>query len=131
MQLVPIKTFDNYFSANIISTRLQEDGVASFLKDEYSATINPVYNNVIGGIKLMVNINDVAIASDFLLQYEEAYLQTISCPQCEAKEIISVTAILEKSVFEKIIAKIFKDKSVATEKYYLCQGCGWKNKTLP
>ncbi len=130
MQLVAIKTFDNYFSANIISTKLKEDGIACFLKDEYSATINPVYNNVIGGIKLMVNINDVAIASDFLLQYEEAYLRTISCPHCKTKEIISVTAILEKSVFEKIIAKIFKDKSIATEKHYLCQGCEWKGKTI-
>ena len=130
MQPVAIKTFDNYFSANIVQTKLQNDGIVSFLKDEYSATINPIYNNAIGGIKLMVDIHDVAIASDFLLQYEEAYLRTISCPQCDAKEIISVTAILEKSVFEKMIAKIFQDKNIVTEKYYQCQHCSWKGKSV-
>jgi hypothetical protein len=130
MQLVVIKTFDNYFSANIACTKLQSEGLVSFLKDEYSATINPIYNNAIGGIKLMVDVHDVGLASDLLLQYEEEYLRTIPCIKCGQKEIIAVTAIVEKNAFEKIISKIFRDKNIVTEKYYECEGCGWKVKNL-
>ena len=131
MQPVVIKTFDNYFSANIASTKLQSEGVVSFLKDEYSATINPVYNNAIGGIKLMVDVNDVAFASDLLLQYEEEYLRTLDCICCGKKEIFSITAIKEKNIFEKFISKMFNDKNLITERYYQCQACGWKGNGMP
>jgi hypothetical protein len=130
MTPVVIKTFDNYFSANIACSKLKEENIFSFLKDEYSATINPVYNNAIGGIKLLVDINDVAQASDFLLQYEEEYLRTIPCEYCKQNEIVTVIAIVEKNKFQKFISKIFNDKNIITEKYYECKACGWKGNAL-
>lgn len=48
MQPVIIRTFDNYFSANIILTRLQDSGIRCFLKDEYTVTIDPILSNAIG-----------------------------------------------------------------------------------
>ena len=35
MQTTVLKTFDNYFSANIMLARLQDVGINCFLKDEF------------------------------------------------------------------------------------------------
>jgi predicted RNA-binding Zn-ribbon protein involved in translation (DUF1610 family) len=109
---------------------LQEENIFCFLKDEYSSTINPIYNNVTGGIKLMVDVNDVTAATDILLKIETEYLKTICCKKCGQQQIISVLAILEKNKFQKFISKIFNDKNIVTERYYQCEGCGWKGKSL-
>ena len=54
MDIVTIRTFDNYFSANILLTRLRHAGIECYLKDEYTVTIDPLLSNAIGGIKLIV-----------------------------------------------------------------------------
>jgi hypothetical protein len=131
MRTVAIKTFDNYFSANIAITTLEANGVTAFLKDEYSATINPVYNNAIGGIKLLVAITDVANASNILLELEETYLQNANCPQCKQQGISSNIFIDKPTFTEKILAKFFANTPVTSQKIYQCQSCGWFSKILP
>ena len=123
MQPTVIKTFDNYFTANISYTKLQAEGIVCFLKDEYSTTINPAYINLTGGIKLMVDVNDVAIASDLLLRYEEEYLQNIKCPSCNQKQLGSIITISRQNKIEAFFNKIFKQQNVNTEKWYVCQIC--------
>ena len=131
MQPTVIKTFDNYFSANIAFTKLQAEGVVCFLKDEYSSTINPIYNNVTGGIKLMVDVNDVAFAADLLLKYEEEYLQSINCPSCNQKQIYSEITLSKQNIVEQFFNKLFKQRNVNTQKWYVCQSCNWRAKNLP
>ena len=58
MELVTVKSFDNYFTANIYLTRLQSDGVECWLKDENTVTIDPMLSNAIGGIKIIVKKED-------------------------------------------------------------------------
>ena len=79
----------------------------------------------------MVDVNDVAIASDLLLKYEEEYLQNFPCPSCGEKQIISVISISKQNVVEQFLSKLFKEKNLNTEKWYECQHCGWKEKILP
>ena len=131
MQPTVIKTFDNYFTANISYTKLQAEGIVCFLKDEFSTTINPAYINLTGGIKLMVDVNDVEIASDLLMKYEEEYLQNINCPSCNQKQIGSIITISKQNKIEAFFNKIFKLQNVNTEKWYVCQICNWKDKNIP
>ena len=58
MDIIVIKTFDNYFLANISLTKLRDAGVECYLKDEYTVTIDPILTNAIGGIKLVVKKED-------------------------------------------------------------------------
>ena len=55
-----VKTFDNYFNANIILTKLQAAGIECYLQDEFTVTIDPILSNAIGGIKLVVKKEDGA-----------------------------------------------------------------------
>ncbi|PWS26939.1 hypothetical protein DHW03_13025 [Pedobacter yonginense] len=52
-------TFYNPIEANIIKARLEDSGFACFLADENVSTIQPLYNQAIGGVKLIVFERDI------------------------------------------------------------------------
>ena len=82
MNLVTVRTFDNYFTANITLTKLHAAGVECYLKDEYTVTMDPMLSNAIGGIKLVVKNSDEALVKQLLADYEAEYLQAAACPRC-------------------------------------------------
>jgi len=131
MQTTVLKTFDNYFSANIILARMQDAGIHCFLKDEFSATVNPVFNNAIGGIKLMVFEKDAEEALELLTHFEEEYLKTLSCPQCRETDIVMLTEIIKANPIENFLSWIFRSSNIKAEHVYRCSNCGWESKTLP
>lgn len=59
-KIVVHSTYYNPIEANIIQTRLADQGIPCFLTDENLATINPLYNQAIGGVKLNVFEKDIA-----------------------------------------------------------------------
>ena len=109
---------DVFFTANMGSNKLYLNK-GNWLFDDISAKAGFTSKEDWSTGVVMVDINNVAIASDLLLQYEEAYLRTIACPHCNATEIISITAILEKNLLEKMIAKIFEMKIRTGELYFI------------
>ena len=92
MNLVTVKTFDNYFTANITLTRLHAAGVECYLKDEYTVTIDPILCNAIGGIKLVVKKSDEAMVKQLLDTYNSEYMNaaaiTLPTLQNPAPQII-------------------------------------------
>jgi len=131
METVVLKSFDNYFSANIILSRLQQSGVDCYLKDEYTVTIDPLLSNAIGGIKLAVYIDDVPDASRLLQEFEEEYLRTIDCPRCTGNHITHVSRPAARNFITSILTWLFKSYSIDPEKIYQCQDCNYETKNLP
>ena len=78
--MITLRSFDNYFLANITLTKLQDAGVECYLKDENTVTIDPILSNAIGGIKLVVKEQDAAEARELLQQFDEEYLKSVKCP---------------------------------------------------
>ena len=131
MEMVTVKTFDNYFSANIILTRLQHSGILCYLKDEYTVTIDPILSNAIGGIKLNVSIQDEEMVIDLLKQFEKEYLLSAECPTCGANDILLVPRQEAGNYITAIFTWFFSGYAVAVENIYQCQQCGYESKTLP
>ena len=131
MQTTILRTFDNYFSANILLTRLQSEGVHCYLKDENTVTIDPILSNAIGGIKLEVAADDYSKAADLLNQFDKEYLQSAQCPQCHARDFIEVPRKNPGNYLTAILTWIFSSYAVAPEKVYQCRQCGYESKTLP
>jgi len=71
VQYVPIQSFDNYIEANIIRSRLEQEGINCWLQDENSATITPFLADSIGGIKLMVPESQVDRAKELLSIFKQ------------------------------------------------------------
>ena len=131
METVILKTFNNYFSANITLTRLQDLGINCYLKDEYTVTIDPILSNAIGGIKLAVDVNDEAIATKMLAQFEEEYMRSAVCPKCGKNEIELVAKPGVTNFLTAIFTWLFASYAVAAESIYQCQNCNYESTTLP
>ena len=49
-----LRSFDNYISAHISLTMLQDAGINCHLQDEHIITLDPFLSPALGGMKLMV-----------------------------------------------------------------------------
>jgi Putative prokaryotic signal transducing protein len=131
METTTLQTFDNYFSANIILTRLQNEGIVCYLKDEYTSTLNPFFGNVIGGIKLAVDDRQVEKATVLLKQFHDEFMKAAVCHDCGLNEIILESAPTPLNFITKLFTWMFTNYPIAAESIYKCQSCGYESKTLP
>ena len=131
MELVTVKTFDNYFLANITLTRLHAAGVECYLKDEHTVTIDPILTNAIGGIKLVVKKQHVEAVSALLDQYDAEYLQAATCPRCGSNSFAYVSKPGVANYLTAILSWLFSSYSVAPNYVYQCGNCGFESERLP
>lgn len=94
IELVTIATFSYPTEAYIPHTKLESEGVWSFVADADTVTMNWLYSNAIGGVKLQVRGDDVEraleilnrkpemIPTDDIEDAEEA--ETVTCPTCQS-----------------------------------------------
>jgi Putative prokaryotic signal transducing protein len=87
MKFVQLESFTNYIDANIIAGRLEEEDIHCWLKDENTSTINPMWDNAIGGIKLMVAEVQAERALALLQQYKQEKRDLLLCPYCHSHNI--------------------------------------------
>lgn len=68
MDIVMLRSFDNYIDAHIVKGRLEAENIACWLKDENISTliVDPILTNAIGGIKLMVPKDQLEKANEIL-----------------------------------------------------------------
>ncbi|MEO7768369.1 MAG: hypothetical protein ABIS01_13130 [Ferruginibacter sp.] len=131
MNLVTLKTFDNYFSANIILTRLHAAGVECYLKDEYTVTIDPILCNAIGGIKLVAKKSDEAKVKQLLDSYDAEYLKAATCPKCGSNHFAYIAKPGAVNYLTAIFTWIFSSYAVAPDYIYQCGECGYESECLP
>jgi DNA-directed RNA polymerase subunit RPC12/RpoP len=92
MSFVIVKTFDNSMDAHMLKSRLENEGIKCFLFDEETVTINPLFAQAIGGIKLKVYQDDMPIVREILKDISETPLtdeegEAILCPNCSSTKI--------------------------------------------
>ena len=131
MELVIVKTFDNYFSANITLTRLQALGIVCFLRDENTVTIDPILTNAIGGIKLVVAREDEAATIKLLRAFQIDYLLSATCPECGSNSFVHVAKPGAVNYLTAIITWIFSSYAVAPDYVYQCGNCNFECENLP
>ena len=131
MDLVTIRTFDNYFLANITLTRLHAAGVECYLKDENTVTIDPLLSNAIGGIKLVVKKADELMVKALLEGYDNEYMNAATCPQCGSNGFIYIAKPGATNYLTAILTWIFSSYAVAPDYVYRCEKCGYETDRLP
>ncbi len=131
MELVTVRTFDNYFSASIILTRLQSDGVECYLKDEHTVTIDPILTNAVGGIKLVVKEEDASAVNKLLDEYHLEYMQSATCPKCGANNFIQVTKKEVGNYLTALFTWMFSNYAAVPNYIYQCGHCGYECENLP
>jgi predicted RNA-binding Zn-ribbon protein involved in translation (DUF1610 family) len=124
MDIVVIKTYDEYISAHIALGRLEEDGIRGWLKDEHSISINPVLSNALGGIKLMVRREDAERAIGILRTIVNESRASHPCPQCGSKNVELVTTPRKASNWLSFLLGFFTaGVTMPVDKVYHCFDC--------
>jgi tetratricopeptide (TPR) repeat protein len=95
-KLVTIATFSQAVEAHIPRARLEAEGIWAFVADEGIVTMNWLYSNVVGGVKLQVKEQDVDRAVKILgIEMEDAEFyedefddeEESRCPNCNSLDI--------------------------------------------
>ena len=131
MQMQFLRSFDNYFSANLLLQRMQNEGIHAYLKDENTVTIDPILSNAIGGIKLMVSEKDFSKAQTILQELDDAYRKSVACPKCQAYEIEETIVQNAGNFLTAILTWITGSYAIAPHRVYRCNRCGHEMKNLP
>ena len=131
MELVTIRTFNNYFSANILLTKLRDAGIQCYLKDEYTVTMDPLLTNAVGGIKLVINKEDSREVFELLQQFDAEYRRNAVCPKCGSHNIELVPKQTASNMITAILSWLFSSYAVSAENVYKCSTCGYESPTLP
>nr|WP_068891519.1 DUF2007 domain-containing protein [Pedobacter panaciterrae] len=132
-KIVVFKTFYNPIEANIVKSRLMDSGVQCFLSDENTITINPLYTQALGGVKLHVFERDIPLVKSILhdeniqLPQEETEPGAEICPNCGSSHVGYVQATKKRfSLLTMIISFALLIYPFYAKKTYHCFDCEYE-----
>jgi hypothetical protein len=110
MTLITVKTFDNAFEAHLLRSKLDSEGIESYVFDENAVTLNPLFNITLGGIKVKIKAGDLNNARKIIAEVGETPVtgennEPVFCPQCKSDEFYSGFRSMKN--FKGILAGIF------------------------
>jgi protein-arginine kinase activator protein McsA len=126
-----LRTFDNYFNANIALSKLQNEGIPCALADEHSATINPALLNAIGGIKLVVHKEHIYRAQKLMWQIEQEFWENAVCSNCNASGLTLEVLRTPQNIFASIFTWLLASRAVPIQYVYTCDNCSATFNELP
>ena len=132
MNIILLKAYDSYFSANITYTKLQDAGIECYLKDENVVLTDPLLSNAVGGIKLMVQESQFDLAVELIKAAEADYLNDITCPYCKETGLTAEEkTIIPATFWGKLKNQIAYGQTSTYSKKYRCQHCKSLMNELP
>lgn len=138
---VVYSTYYNPMEANIIKAKLEDSGFACFLVDENVATLNPLYNQAIGGVKLIVFERDIEAINallaegnslafespDEITDEEELEKDKTVCEKCGSTNVGYGMATDKKySIWATILAFLTLTTPIKANKCNHCYDCGYE-----
>jgi hypothetical protein len=134
-RLVTIKTFSSAWEADLAKTQLEACGIQAFILDSQTISVNWLFTNAIGGIKLQV-FEDQAMEAKEVLSNPAEEVEKIQelksedetkCPQCESENVRLVNWERKWSLVSILFLgfPLFYPRD-----RYLCENCGnmWKER---
>lgn len=132
-KIVVFQTFSDPVNANIAKGLLDAHGIECFLSDENIITLNPLYNNAVGGIKLNVFEKDIdcissILKSDYIPETTSEFTGNekgnIICPNCHSDNVSYGGSIKRKfGYFDVLLALLLMIYPFTMRKTYHCFEC--------
>ena len=124
---VSIATFDNHVEAHFYATLLDSKGIPCQLADETMMTLFPIYNILLGGIKIQVLEEDVNQATEILSAQRPNTAGTATalepCPNCGSQQVIWRQGFLFK-LLHFFAAILYIHLPIRKGAPLRCQKCG-------
>lgn len=148
--LVTIARFSSAPPAHLLMTKLEAEGIQSFINDESIVTLNPLISNAVGGVKVKVsqvyvdkaievlqilkNPNDgMRRRIEYQLRSKGFELASIYCPSCESALVYHKKTPQFFFILGFILAVILGPLCIfllLIKRTYTCADCGnsWKQR---
>jgi hypothetical protein len=144
-KIVIFETFYNPIEANIVKERLIDSGIPCFLTDENTVTINPLYNQAVGGVKLHLFEKDASAATAVLQDedtqstlaeevsafdddqalVQESMLTDQVCPKCNSDHVGYVQATKNRfNIVTMLLSLLLMIYPFRVNKTHHCFNCG-------
>lgn len=132
-KIIVHSTYYNPIEANIIKARLEDSHIPCFLADENVATINPLYNQAIGGVKLNVFEKDLErinallaeVYPDMQTDSVDVSNDNICCESCGSDNISLGQATKNRfSWWVTIVSFLLIVYPFKANQCYHCYSCG-------
>ena len=130
MKLITAKIFDNPIDAHLLKTKLESEGVNCFLFDEHTVSIDPLYSNAIGGIKLKISAADIEKTREILNEIEKTpYTNdnhvTVKCPNCGSHNLYAGFKSMKglKGTFSIILSFLLMILPIYHKSVFKCKDC--------
>lgn len=131
--LATIGTFSQSAEAHVLKTKLESEGIPAFVGDEHTVTMNWLYSNAIGGVRLQVRESDVEKALEILgLKGEELSLEVDElddedeephCPNCNSS-LINYQKYAKRGLFASWLLLGFPLPFL--KKKWICEDCDYE-----
>lgn len=138
MGLVILKRFDNAIDLHLLKIRLEDEDIPCYVFDEHIVSINPLYSNVVGGIKLKVDETDLEKAQAILAEIDQTPFtteedQVLLCPLCDSEKLVSGHKSFKGigGFFSALFSVLLVVFPVYYRKVYKCKDCGHEFKVKP
>jgi len=129
-KIIVFETFYNPIEANIVKSRLMDSGIQCFLSDENMVTINPLYTQALGGVRLHLFERDADLARNILGEKVPALETTgeeegeIICPNCGSHHVGYVQATKKRfGILTMLISFILFVYPFHVRKVHHCFDC--------
>jgi hypothetical protein len=130
-KIVVYNTYYNPIEANIIKSKLEDSEIPCFLTDENISTIQPLFNQAVGGVKLNVFEKDIPQINELLadiVQLDVDYQTNeneIVCENCKSENVSYGQATKERfSWWVTIVSLLLFVYPFKVNKCYHCYDCG-------
>ena len=114
-KMVTIATFSHGIQAQVARAKLESEGIFAFLADDNMVTMNWLYSNAIGGVRLQVKESD-AERSARILQTAPERQATLTdsgsnCPECDPANVSYHTFALRPLFISWAVTQIIQTMS--------------------
>ncbi len=132
-KMVTLMTCESIHQAYIFRGVLADNDIDAYISDEFMVTLNPLYNNLLGGIKLKVSSLDYDDAQKLLAELNSSPLtndleEIIKCPNCHSINVESnyKTAVSLKSTLAMIVSFLTFTYPLHLDHMYDCKDCKFR-----
>lgn len=122
-----IAAFRDTHQAYLVKGQLEAEGIPAFIADENLVSINWMYSNAIGGVKVKVPENVLEQARDIIASYQNKEnitekIDTDICPKCGSTSI----SPNGYSLWSRMLTLILLFPLFVRKKNWTCNSCGLK-----
>lgn len=129
--LITIRSFDSVIDAYQLKNLLENEDIPVYVHDEHMSTLNPLYNNILQGVKLKIRATDRQRAEEIIKEADEAILtdeddKRIACPRCHSTRVLYHLKSSKDApgVFAMLVSFLTGSYPLHSKDVCLCKDCG-------